>query len=295
MKISCDVIKDLLPLYIDNVCSDDTRKLIEEHLEECENCKKEYDLLSNGNYLNESQLDEIKIVKEASKVMKKEKRKSFIYGNILIIILSLIVFLLISSMSFNPSNIIFTTSGVNYNKAEIKVSYDNPFFVCTYEDEENLGYNYIDQYITVNCTNKFMPEKKYTYKEQIINLHRLDDVPICILGDRWIKAGIPDNMVAIYKRNPSKQYNNVSGAFVVIVKTDEGYTSFLEEDVYSDLNTYEQPVIYKYKNKLKTWDIDIKEYQPIDNLEEFINQIKSEGFTKVTEDYENGLAIWTCY
>lgn len=41
MKISCDIIKDLLPLYHDNVCSTDSRKLIEEHLENCEECKSE--------------------------------------------------------------------------------------------------------------------------------------------------------------------------------------------------------------------------------------------------------------
>ena len=39
MKLSCDVIKDMLPLYYDEVCSEDTRKLVEEHLKECESCR----------------------------------------------------------------------------------------------------------------------------------------------------------------------------------------------------------------------------------------------------------------
>lgn len=37
---SCDVIQDLLPLYIDNCCSAASRKLVEEHLEQCEDCKR---------------------------------------------------------------------------------------------------------------------------------------------------------------------------------------------------------------------------------------------------------------
>lgn len=39
-KISCNVIGDLLPLYVDGVVSEDTKKLVEEHLAECEDCKK---------------------------------------------------------------------------------------------------------------------------------------------------------------------------------------------------------------------------------------------------------------
>ena len=39
MKFDCKVIEDLLPLYSDSVCSDESRKLVEEHLQECENCR----------------------------------------------------------------------------------------------------------------------------------------------------------------------------------------------------------------------------------------------------------------
>ena len=40
-KISCEVIKDMLPLYYDNVCSDDSKRMVEEHLSYCDNCKME--------------------------------------------------------------------------------------------------------------------------------------------------------------------------------------------------------------------------------------------------------------
>ena len=39
MKMSCNIIRDLLPLYIDNVCSLESREMIEEHLKECSECK----------------------------------------------------------------------------------------------------------------------------------------------------------------------------------------------------------------------------------------------------------------
>ncbi len=40
MKLDCNVIQDLLPLYIDDVCSEQSRKLVEEHIKECEICQK---------------------------------------------------------------------------------------------------------------------------------------------------------------------------------------------------------------------------------------------------------------
>ena len=44
-KISCNVIQDILPLYVDNMACDDTRLLVEEHLQRCENCSRYYEEL----------------------------------------------------------------------------------------------------------------------------------------------------------------------------------------------------------------------------------------------------------
>ena len=38
--MKCEIIRDLIPLYLDKVCSEDSRKLVEEHLAECSECRK---------------------------------------------------------------------------------------------------------------------------------------------------------------------------------------------------------------------------------------------------------------
>ncbi len=40
MKINCQVAQDLLPLYLDEVCSNESRRLVEDHLRDCEKCRK---------------------------------------------------------------------------------------------------------------------------------------------------------------------------------------------------------------------------------------------------------------
>ncbi len=38
MKTDCEIIRDLLPLYVDDICSDKSREMVDEHLQECAEC-----------------------------------------------------------------------------------------------------------------------------------------------------------------------------------------------------------------------------------------------------------------
>ena len=51
MKISCNIIEDLLPLYVDDMVSEDSRQLVEEHLKECTTCQKMMEEMKKENSL----------------------------------------------------------------------------------------------------------------------------------------------------------------------------------------------------------------------------------------------------
>jgi hypothetical protein len=40
-KTDCSVVKDLLPLYIDDVCSPESKEIVDEHLKQCRECTAE--------------------------------------------------------------------------------------------------------------------------------------------------------------------------------------------------------------------------------------------------------------
>ncbi|MBR4732075.1 MAG: zf-HC2 domain-containing protein [Lachnospiraceae bacterium] len=94
MKYECEVIQDLLPLYKDSACSVASALAVQEHLNECEKCKKFLD------QLNDTSVDEL-IIKEKENVIgtqsKYFKRKSAVAGSVvggifaLPILISLIV------------------------------------------------------------------------------------------------------------------------------------------------------------------------------------------------------------
>ena len=45
MKIQCEIIRDILPLYAEDMVSQPTRAMVEEHLAECDGCTKELELI----------------------------------------------------------------------------------------------------------------------------------------------------------------------------------------------------------------------------------------------------------
>lgn len=47
-KVKCEVIQDLLPLYVEDMASAPTRELVEEHLADCEVCRKQAEQMRGG-------------------------------------------------------------------------------------------------------------------------------------------------------------------------------------------------------------------------------------------------------
>ncbi len=67
MKLHCDIIQDLIPSYVDGLCSETSKNCVEEHLRDCEHCRQFADLCKNNSFtggtLEQKQLDGLKKVK----------------------------------------------------------------------------------------------------------------------------------------------------------------------------------------------------------------------------------------
>ena len=78
MKISCEVVQDLLPLYHDGVCSKASTVIVDNHLQDCEACKQmlkdmDADIMSEA-------IEEAKPLVSIQISWNKEKRKVFFKG-----------------------------------------------------------------------------------------------------------------------------------------------------------------------------------------------------------------------
>lgn len=69
--IKCTIIQDVLPLYVDEVVSQDTKDMVGEHLQHCEKCQKEYDAMKQELYIPAE--NKALQFKEISKKWRKKK------------------------------------------------------------------------------------------------------------------------------------------------------------------------------------------------------------------------------
>lgn len=73
MKIDCFVVRDLLPLYAEGLLSRETEAVVDEHLAECPDCKKELELITADGFTQLKNADEENSV--SAEPLKKFARK----------------------------------------------------------------------------------------------------------------------------------------------------------------------------------------------------------------------------
>lgn len=90
-KLNCEIIKDLIPLYIDKVCSNETKAMVEEHLGECESCAEFCSALENAPTLPALDSDIDKAVVKVGKKMKKHTKKAVVKAVCIIVAILLVI------------------------------------------------------------------------------------------------------------------------------------------------------------------------------------------------------------
>lgn len=81
-NVSCEIIQDLLPLYCDGVCSEESKKAILDHIQTCEKCREELRVMGLPIDMPEKS-EEVEAAEAASRAWKQNKRKAFRWGLIL--------------------------------------------------------------------------------------------------------------------------------------------------------------------------------------------------------------------
>ncbi|MDE7252408.1 MAG: zf-HC2 domain-containing protein [Acetatifactor sp.] len=76
--MKCNIVKDLFPLYLDGLCSEETRKQLEEHIASCENCRQLKQSMEQESVLPGDSQDWKQSILPLKKVKKKMRRKNLI-------------------------------------------------------------------------------------------------------------------------------------------------------------------------------------------------------------------------
>lgn len=89
MTISCEIIRDLLPLYHDNVCSEKSCKLVEEHLATCEECTAELNKIDT-DIKGVNCMEDTKPIRAIAIKWNRDKKTAFFKGTLLVSLIACI-------------------------------------------------------------------------------------------------------------------------------------------------------------------------------------------------------------
>lgn len=93
MSKQCKIVEDLLPLYHDGVCSEESRQMVDEHLAQCEDCRKMLGQI-DGELVSPAAKDaDIKPLKNINKAVNRGKRKALVAGIAITLAVLLAVFI----------------------------------------------------------------------------------------------------------------------------------------------------------------------------------------------------------
>ena len=229
-RINCNVIGDLLPLYADEVVSEDTKTLVEEHLEECADCTEKYAQMKREIELDIG-LKAVEAEKQAILLAKKKIRKKRIVTAVVSCIIGVIV---IVAAVFILNNIRIPAV---YEKERFKVDVREVGGTeCMYLDYTGRMYTY-DQYevfdgekliwyvdiYTTPWSNLFDGENDTTKHELFLTtLDGTDSTPIDELryveGDIWQMysptrdvENMTENSVLLWEREDGLQFKAEPG------------------------------------------------------------------------------------
>lgn len=104
-KISCEMIKDLLPLYVDGLVSEYSSKEIDKHLLECEECKERYNGIITNLDLDIQNNSEKEF--DYLKKIKRHQKRNIILGSVI----SFIIGLTLPILKYKSSIIVAIFSG----------------------------------------------------------------------------------------------------------------------------------------------------------------------------------------
>ncbi|WP_391122311.1 zf-HC2 domain-containing protein [Psychrobacillus sp. L3] len=94
-KVSCEIIKDMLPLYYDGVCSDASKRMVEEHISDCDSCKSELDRIQDEIKIPKAEIQKNRndaiVINKISSFWNRSRVKSFIKGVIISVLLLSII------------------------------------------------------------------------------------------------------------------------------------------------------------------------------------------------------------
>lgn len=172
MKLICEIAEDLLPLYVDNVCSHQSKCAVETHLRECEKCRK---LIASTQAVPVPHIEPDRPT--ADKAVKKGFKK--IRLRWWLSVLFVVIIIPLAFLGWNQ----YHNRGIHYSNAyEYRIG--NVFMELLKEGNYEKAYGYID---IAGLKQEWL--ELWFEEDELANIEKDGLAKFCEYGDRLEQNG----------------------------------------------------------------------------------------------------------
>lgn len=139
---------DLLPLYVDNSCSDESKELVQEHIQSCQSCREKYETMASDMLDEDMQLPVAKLSEQSTKnkiaaikVLKRIKRR-WMFSTLAVLIL--IPFIWLGINQYRGQGISYTNIYDHYHAVKFLQALENQDYEKAYS-YLNIRYYYEEE------------------------------------------------------------------------------------------------------------------------------------------------------
>lgn len=142
MKITCNVVQDIMPLYLENIVNEDTKKVVEEHLHSCKSCRKRLSDMTESTPIAPD-MNMVPMKKLKTKLFQK-KVQTIVVSAILVLTVAVIVLgNLVAPRYYSSSDHVISLN--ESDKGLVYVTFDEKvsgYGVSSSISDDKTGYTY---------------------------------------------------------------------------------------------------------------------------------------------------------
>lgn len=305
----CDIIKDLAVPYVENLLNNKSKIFVEEHLKNCDNCKKYYRDISS-NILNETQNEKRKEKCELD-FLKKIRKNMNTLKIILILILIIIITIMLSifikyqkvtqivNASYDKIEYLRTLDNYKLTKKTIDINYEEN---VTFEITSNYYYKNGKYKIVFGDTTFYCEDDSYNKVYVYDDLKQIDYYTQNFIEYKKGKAfntfseiiSYKTDLIGLYKLMLSKRTDKFNGIDCYVIRNgnDNSYREvWIDKDTYIVLKTiekryskyYRETIYNLVENEVTDEDVDssvletelYREYTKMDVIYDATKEIKN--------------------
>lgn len=135
----CSIVRDILPLYVENVISDDTKQFVDEHLSHCAECKNELELSQTDisvKKISAKNNSDVKVIKKIGSDIKKKRVFTGVISAVIAAIVVILSFAYLTAPEYLPYAESFDIISVKDNNGFVTLSFTGEYEI--YQREQGV-------------------------------------------------------------------------------------------------------------------------------------------------------------